>query len=44
MFRCQPILDRDDSLAGIVGDPFQHRVLQVGAAQHPAAAVLSRSD
>ena len=33
------LLRRDDRLTGVVGDPFEHRVLHVGAAEHPAATV-----
>ena len=39
MFRRQPIFDADNGLTRIVGDPLQHRILHVRAAQHPAAAV-----
>ena len=35
----QLILDRDNGLAGVVGDPFQHRILHIRTAQHPSAAV-----
>jgi hypothetical protein len=35
----QTIFDGDDGLTRIVDDPFQHRILHVGAPEHPAAAV-----
>ena len=44
MLRRQAVFDGDDRLAGIVGDPLQHRVLHVGAAEHPAAAVEMQID
>ena len=39
MFRRKPVFDADNGLAGVVGDPLKHRILQVGAPEHPAAAV-----
>ena len=35
----QPVFHADHRQAGVVGDPLQHRVLHVGGAEHPAAAV-----
>jgi hypothetical protein len=39
IFRGQPVFRSDNRLPGVVGDPFQHRILHIGAAEHPAAAV-----
>jgi hypothetical protein len=39
VLRRQPIFDADNGLTRVVGDPLQHRILHVRAAQHPAAAV-----
>jgi hypothetical protein len=39
MFRCQAILDGDNGLTCVVGDPFQHRILHVRPAKYPAATM-----
>jgi hypothetical protein len=39
MFGCQTVFHGDNGLTRVVGDPLQQRILQVGAAQHPAAAM-----
>src|ERR1700730_3706979 len=39
MLRCQAILDGDNGLSCVVGDPLQHRILQVRAAKYPAATM-----
>lgn len=44
MLRRQAILHADDRETGVVGDPLQHRILQVGRAQHPASAMEVQID
>src|SRR3984893_3085021 len=39
MLRCQAILDGDNGLSCVVGDPLQHRILQVRAAKYPTATM-----
>src|SRR5262249_54280459 len=39
MFGRQSIFGGNDGLTRVVGDPFKHRVLHVGAAEYPTAAV-----